>query len=254
MWWSIVIAQRNRPPEEGINLGSWNGAAMGDRAAKKAAKAAGRDYIQHGGPGQPRLVKSPMKLPGSLDMTSGVAGLSDEAPDEALDPVESADFEHVLSGRDAFEGSPFYGDQPDEVLKEMELLFRDSGWAVVGYLCGLDKTDDNPGARVAGLMGFGGVTAQAEFWAYCRRRSRDATEEWLTERYDAMLGAFTRSSSIPQEEAAALIKEARSMIERSWEQVMALATAKLASSMDVDGREIKFLRDIYGDPDQLDDA
>src|SRR5205085_8531104 len=39
--------------------------------------------------------------------------------------------DHIVSGRDPFEGSPFYGDHPDEILEEMELLFRDSGWAVV---------------------------------------------------------------------------------------------------------------------------
>jgi hypothetical protein len=32
---------------------------MGDRAAKKAAKAFGREYIKTGAPGQPTVVKSP---------------------------------------------------------------------------------------------------------------------------------------------------------------------------------------------------
>ncbi|MHB8468837.1 MAG: hypothetical protein ACYDCH_03665 [Gaiellaceae bacterium] len=42
---------------------------MGDRAAKKAAKAMGHAYIAARGPGQPRLVKS-LQLPeGSFDLT-----------------------------------------------------------------------------------------------------------------------------------------------------------------------------------------
>ncbi len=253
MWWSIVVPERHQRPEDAMSLGSWNVSVIGDRVAKKAAKAAGREYIRRGGRGQPRLIKSPMKLDGSMDMTSGSGDLSADEEVSRAEPTTHEDdelFEHILSGRDAFEGSPFYGDHPDDVLEEMELLFRDSGWAVVAYRSGLvQNMEERPPARIAGLMGFGGVTAQGEFWAQCRRRNRHATDEWLSQRYEAMLGEFTQTSQIPLAEAEALVQEARAMIELNWEQVMALATAKLAPSVDVDGREIKFLRDIYGDPD-----
>ena len=70
MWWSMVVPERGeRPDEAAFKLGSWNGDVMGDRAAKKAAKAAGHAYIDARGPGQPRLVKSFEILEGSADLT-----------------------------------------------------------------------------------------------------------------------------------------------------------------------------------------
>lgn len=241
MWWSCVVAQRGQPLESGISLGSFDGTVMGDRAAKKAAKALGKGYIRGGGPGQPRLVESPLMLAGSIDHTPGAR------PPRSDDEL----FEHVVSGRDIFEGSPFYGDYSDDVLNEMELLFQRSGMEVVGYLCGLENIEEEPEPRVAGLIGFGGVTAQGEFWANCRRMSRDRTNEWLEERYEAMVSAFTRDGRFPREQAEKLVSEARAMIEQNWEMVMTLAHAKVSETMDVEGREVNFLRDIYGDPEAV---
>lgn len=241
MWWSCVVTLRGQGLEEGISLGSFDGDVMGDRAAKKAAKALGKGYIRGGGPGQPRLVESPLILAGSMNLTPGAS--QTRSNDEL--------FDHILSGRDIFEGSPFYGDHPDDVLNEMELVFQKAGMTVVGYLCGLDNIEDEPPAREAALIGFGGVTAQAEFWANCRRRSRAKTDEWLEERHAAMLDAFTRDGRFPRDEAEALVTESRSMIEDNWEMVMSLATAKITPTMDVEGREIKFLRDVYGEPQEL---
>jgi hypothetical protein len=42
-------------------LCSFDGAVYGDREAKKMARRAGRDYISSRGPGQPRLVKTPLE-------------------------------------------------------------------------------------------------------------------------------------------------------------------------------------------------
>ena len=67
MWWSIVIQKRGMPD---MSLGSWNGDVIGDNAAKSAARSMGKSYIKSGGPGQPRLVKSPLILERSPDYTN----------------------------------------------------------------------------------------------------------------------------------------------------------------------------------------
>ena len=49
-WWSVVVGQRGEPVEFALEntgaMGSWDGSVIGDREAKKAAKALGRDYIK----------------------------------------------------------------------------------------------------------------------------------------------------------------------------------------------------------------
>lgn len=85
MWWTCVVAERHQSPETGIKLGGFDGAVIGDKKAKKAAKRTGREYIKRGGPGQLKLVESSLKLDGSVDMTwtelEGAAAL------EALDSL-----------------------------------------------------------------------------------------------------------------------------------------------------------------------
>ena len=65
-WWSCVVQFRGQPMQEATAhpeqlLCSYDGAIYGDRQAKKMARRAGREYISEGGPGQPRLVKTPME-------------------------------------------------------------------------------------------------------------------------------------------------------------------------------------------------
>lgn len=246
MWWSVVIKQRGQPDTR--MPGSWDGTVMGDRAAKNAAKSSARTYIDAGAPGQPRLVKSRVMLDGSYDMTPTAAAVEDASVDT------DAMFAHVVAGRDSFEGSPFYGAQSDATLEQMEVLFRDAGWAVIGYLSGLSGIDDAD-RRTAGLIGFGGVTAQAKFWAHCRRQSIEVNERWLAGRYEVMLDAFTaRGDASKSQDDAALIPEARSMIEENWDKVMLLATVMGDPSMDVEGREISYLMSMCGDPTRPSDS
>ncbi len=66
MWWSIVVKQRGQSMREATAtrsqlLCSYDGSVYGDRQAKKMARGVGSDYIKAGGPGQPRLVKTPME-------------------------------------------------------------------------------------------------------------------------------------------------------------------------------------------------
>lgn len=62
----MVIQLRGQSIQEAVVhprqfLCSYDGDVYGDREAKKMAKRVGRDYIRKGGPGQPRLVKSPLE-------------------------------------------------------------------------------------------------------------------------------------------------------------------------------------------------
>jgi hypothetical protein len=72
-WWSVVVVHRGEPVEYALEhggaLGSWNGAVIGDREAKKAAKGLGREYIKTGAPGQPRVVESPEAPERTTDYT-----------------------------------------------------------------------------------------------------------------------------------------------------------------------------------------
>jgi hypothetical protein len=72
-WWSIVVVFRGERVEYALErrgaMGSWDGAVIGDREAKKAAKALGREYIKTGAPGQPRVVKSPERPERTIDYT-----------------------------------------------------------------------------------------------------------------------------------------------------------------------------------------
>ncbi len=66
MWWSTVVQIRGQSMQEatgnpGQFLCAYDGALHGDRQAKKMAKKIGREYISGGGPGQPRLVKTPLE-------------------------------------------------------------------------------------------------------------------------------------------------------------------------------------------------
>ena len=69
MWWTMCVPMKGQRPEDALILGAFDGSAIGDREAKKAAKALGRDYIRSGGPGQPRLLKSPSRPNGTPDST-----------------------------------------------------------------------------------------------------------------------------------------------------------------------------------------
>jgi hypothetical protein len=65
-WWSMVVVHRGQSAREAVaNPEQWlcmyDGAIYGDRQAKKMAKKVGRDYIRANGPGQPRLIKSPLE-------------------------------------------------------------------------------------------------------------------------------------------------------------------------------------------------
>ena len=68
VWYSVVV-EPGQPVDEEFNLGSWNGDVLGERAAKKSAKAVIRTYKRARGPGKPRLVKSDEILAGSADRT-----------------------------------------------------------------------------------------------------------------------------------------------------------------------------------------
>jgi hypothetical protein len=75
MWWSAVVQMdrqesREHTVKHGIKLGSFDGGVLGEKQAKKAAKALGRSYIRNRGPGQPRIVESPLILEGCMDMTT----------------------------------------------------------------------------------------------------------------------------------------------------------------------------------------
>jgi hypothetical protein len=64
-------------------LGSFDASRLGKKRAKKAAKALGRDYIRAGGPGQPRLIESPLIMERSTDMTWMELGELPPAEEEA---------------------------------------------------------------------------------------------------------------------------------------------------------------------------
>ena len=68
MWYSVVV-EPGQPDHEEFNLGSWNGDVLGDRAAKKSAKAVIRTYKRARGPGKAKLVKSDEIVAGSVDRT-----------------------------------------------------------------------------------------------------------------------------------------------------------------------------------------
>ena len=72
MWWSAVV-QMNRQVGTHNRAGNkaWvvQRAVLGEKRAKKAAKALRRSNIGNRGPGQPRIVESRLILAGCLGMT-----------------------------------------------------------------------------------------------------------------------------------------------------------------------------------------
>jgi hypothetical protein len=87
MWWSIVVQFRGEAMRDAVAdptrlLCSFDGSIHGDREAKKMAKGVGHDYIKADGPGQPRLVKTPMEPWGAdelaeVEASIGYPGLID---------------------------------------------------------------------------------------------------------------------------------------------------------------------------------
>lgn len=255
MWYSMVIPRKGASnPLDGEVLGSWNGDVLGDRAAKKAAKATGREWIRNGGPGQPRLIKSPLILEGSVDMTGGlrpdtVALDLQEKREEAL---FQEDLAHVLSGTDIFEGSPFYESQPPEVLQEMELLFGHAGNAVASYVLGLPDLVTYPSDEtVVAKTLFANAAARAEFHLRCQKFDSNAVEAWLSGHCEQCWETLQRKhpSFVGSGQKETLIAEARSLINQNWVHVMTMATALTTPSVDVEGREIEFLGRVYYEPE-----
>lgn len=108
MWWTMCVPMKGQRPEDGMMLGSFDGSAMGDREAKKAAKALGREYIRSGGPGQPRLLKSPSRLNRSPDWTIAAGGSptleksqESRAQPVAVQTVESTRRDTAVGAEDA---------------------------------------------------------------------------------------------------------------------------------------------------------
>lgn len=98
MWWTCVVLERHQHPEHGMMLGSFDADRIGKKGAKKAAKALGREYIRAGGPGQPRLIESPLIMAGSTDMTWTVTGEVPQATEDASAPPANPSFGWSRSG------------------------------------------------------------------------------------------------------------------------------------------------------------
>jgi hypothetical protein len=78
MWWSVVVVMKGESLEDAMaDDGAWNctydGSVYGDREAKKMAKYSARNYIDMGGPGRPRLIKSPEMPAAALNVHDGGA-------------------------------------------------------------------------------------------------------------------------------------------------------------------------------------
>ena len=71
MWWSVVITEkRDGPVADGLRLGTWNAAVLGEREAKRAARTMGRDYVWTNGSGRIRLIEGDAPLQGAPDLTT----------------------------------------------------------------------------------------------------------------------------------------------------------------------------------------
>lgn len=93
--------------------------------------------------------------------------------------------------------------------------------------------------------------AKAGFHLRCQKADPKQIEPWLSSQYDncwtAVQERYPALSGFDQK--LQLISDARALIDENWVHVMTMATAYADPSVDVDGREIDFLDDIYYEPE-----
>jgi hypothetical protein len=157
---------------------------------------------------------------------------------------------HVLSGRDVHEGSPFYEKQTPEKALEMELLFGRAGMNVALYVLQRPDCPAEPSRlSLAAKAMFADASAKAEFHLRCQGSDSAEVEAWFSGHCDACWGGFLeKNPSAVDLSKDAAIRAARSLIVENWENVMTMATAYAAPSIDVEGREFEFLDEFYADP------
>jgi len=166
------------------------------------------------------------------------------------DALNAEAFAFVPSGDDPFEGSPFYGKFSPEEGMEVELLFGRAGMSVIHYVFSRLEALPKEELQAAALM-FGDAAAKAEFHLRCQKTGPDAVEAWLAghqeEGWVKLRGLYPSLASSHRKET--LIADARSLINRNWDNVMMVATAYAAPSIDIQGREDEFLDKFYVEPD-----
>jgi hypothetical protein len=167
--------------------------------------------------------------------------------------TERAFAELQASGWDIDEDSPFSEDLPDEAVVEMSTWFQLAGQAVVGYLSGLDNIQDEPEpAPLIALVAAGGLHAEAEFWVRYRNMDRERSDALLTTYYERIEAAAVETGYAAQLAAVTsvtqrdLLHRGRAMIEENWGMVVLVAAAQRDETTDIQGREIAFLRSVYG--------
>jgi hypothetical protein len=168
------------------------------------------------------------------------------------DALNEEVFSHV--GEDPYEDSPFKRKMTPEEGMEVELLFGRSGMNVASYV--LRRSGALPEKELqAAILLFADAAAKAEFHLQCQKSDPAAVEAWLAghqeESWAKLQSKFPSLASSGEKDK--LIADARSLIARNWENVMAMASAHAASHIDVEDREDEFLDKFYVDPDELDE-
>jgi hypothetical protein len=138
----------------------------------------------------------------------------------------------------------------------MELLFGQAGMNVALYVLQLPGRSTEPNREtLAAKAMFADAAAKAEFHLQCQKTDpAEEVEAWFVAHCDECWGGFLdKNPSAVGLDKEALIPEARSLIVRNWENVMTMASAYAASSVDVEGREFEFLDKFYSEPDAMSD-
>lgn len=146
----------------------------------------------------------------------------------------------------------FGAEMPNDDLVAIEDSFGTAGASFIAYLSGDVDDEVRPNKYQMSLQVFGMVIAKAEFSLRFRpERDRGAVETWLLGQLnsvdlDRYPGNGRPETALPPREE--IIAEARRMVDAGWFGICLLVSARLDPSLDVGGREVRFLRDAFGDP------
>ncbi|MGH3109797.1 MAG: hypothetical protein ACRDQT_02620 [Gaiellaceae bacterium] len=157
--------------------------------------------------------------------------------------------DHVLSGGDIHEGSPFYEKVTPEEGVHVEMLFGKAGMSIASYVVGRSTPMPSKEEQAATML-LADAAAKAEFHLRCQKADADAVEGWLVgeneSRWDGLLSRFP---ALADRNKDAFVADARGLIDRNWVNVMTMASAYAHSQSNVEGREDEFLNTVYVDPD-----
>jgi hypothetical protein len=135
---------------------------------------------------------------------------------------------------------------------QMERLVGRAGMTVALYVLQRPTRPAESGKEVlAAKAMLADAAAKAEVHLRCQKSDSAAVETWFSAHCEQSWHGFqTKNPAAAGLNKDALISEARGLIDRNWQNVVTLASAYAAQSVDVVNREFEFLDKFYCEPDE----